>query len=87
MNLHPAPGRRRQAQHRVVVQLETHRPSGTRWHGLELDLDVSSAKIHTMGGDVVDTFYVTDSTGQKIVDGEYQGEIRRALMHVLDPAD
>lgn len=53
----------------------------------ELDLDVSSAKIHTMGGDVVDTFYVTDSTGQKIVDGEYQGEIRRALMHVLDPAD
>jgi hypothetical protein len=36
---------------------------------------------------VVDTFYVTDSDGRKIVDGEYQAEIRRALMHVLDPAD
>lgn len=59
-------------------------------HGLartlsELDLNVSSAKIHTMGGDVVDTFYVTDADGQKVTDGEYQAEIRRALMHVLDP--
>jgi [protein-PII] uridylyltransferase len=53
----------------------------------ELDLDVSSAKIHTMGGDVVDTFYVTDSDGQKVLDAEYQAEIRRALLHVLDPAD
>ena len=42
--------------------------------------------IHTMGGDVVDTFYVTDATGEKVLDAEHQGEIRRALMHVLDPA-
>ena len=52
----------------------------------DLDLNVSSAKIHTMGGDVVDTFYVTDASGEKVVDAEHQGEIRRALMHVLDPA-
>ena len=52
----------------------------------DLDLDVASAKIHTMGGDVVDTFYVSDSNGGKILDPEYQSEIRRALMHVLDPA-
>jgi [protein-PII] uridylyltransferase len=52
----------------------------------DLDLNVSSAKIHTMGGDVVDTFYVTDATGEKVLDAEHQGEIRRALMHVLDPA-
>lgn len=52
----------------------------------DLDLDVASAKIHTMGGDVVDTFYVTDANGEKVVDAEYQSEIRRALMHVLDPA-
>jgi [protein-PII] uridylyltransferase len=51
----------------------------------DLDLDVQSAKIHTMGGDVVDTFYVTDSSGEKVVDSDYQSEIRRALMHVLDP--
>ncbi len=60
-------------------------------HGLtralaDLDLDVSSAKIHTMGGDVVDTFYVTDSDGEKIRDVEYQEEIRKALLHVLEPA-
>jgi [protein-PII] uridylyltransferase len=52
----------------------------------DLDLDVASARIHTMGGDVVDTFYVTDADGGKIVDAEYQSEIRRALMHILDPA-
>jgi hypothetical protein len=39
-----------------------------------------------MGGDVVDTFYVTDSNGGKVIDAEYQSEIRRALMHILDPA-
>ncbi len=60
-------------------------------HGLaralgELDLDVSSAKIHTMGADVVDTFYVTTSTGEKVLDAEHQAELRRALMHVLEPA-
>ncbi len=52
----------------------------------DLDLDVSSAKIHTVGGDVVDTFYVTGADGNKVTDTEYQGEIRRALMHVLEPA-
>ncbi len=52
----------------------------------DMDLDVSSAKIHTMGGDVVDTFYVTDAAGQKVTDAEHQDEIRRALMHVLDPS-
>lgn len=59
-------------------------------HGLtralsELDLDVRSAKIHTMGDDVVDSFYVTDASGQKVLDPEHQTEIRRALLHVLDP--
>jgi [protein-PII] uridylyltransferase len=59
-------------------------------HGLartmsDLDLDVLSARIHTMGGDVVDTFYVTDAEGGKVTDPDHQSEIRRALMHVLDP--
>ena len=53
----------------------------------DLDLHVASAKIHTMGGDVVDTFYVTDADGGQVLDTEYQSEIRRALMHVLDPED
>jgi len=51
----------------------------------DLDLNVSSAKIHTMGSDVVDTFYVTLASGGKVLDPEHQDEIRRALMHVLEP--
>ncbi|MHB1138724.1 MAG: HD domain-containing protein, partial [Microthrixaceae bacterium] len=51
----------------------------------DLDLNVSSAKIHTMGSDVVDTFYVTLASGGKVLDVEHQEEIRRALMHVLEP--
>ncbi len=52
----------------------------------DLDLNVESAKIHTMGSDVVDTFYVTSSSGAKVRDVEHQTEIQRALMHVLDPS-
>jgi [protein-PII] uridylyltransferase len=52
----------------------------------DLDLNVASAKIHTMGSDVVDTFYVTLSNGAKVLDAEHQTEIQRALMHVLDPS-
>jgi [protein-PII] uridylyltransferase len=51
----------------------------------DLDLDVRSAKIHTMGVDVVDTFYVVDRDGAKLTDNEFQGEIRRALLHELEP--
>ena len=51
----------------------------------DLDLNVSSAKIHTMGSDVVDTFYVSLASGGKVLDTDHQDEIRRALMHVLEP--
>ena len=52
----------------------------------DLDLNVESAKIHTMGSDVVDTFYVTTASGAKVTDADHQAEIHRALMHVLDPS-
>lgn len=51
----------------------------------ELELDVRSAKIHTLGADVVDTFYVVDHNGAKIIDAEQQAEVRRALLHAMDP--
>ncbi len=51
----------------------------------DLDVDVRTAKIHTMGADVVDTFYVVSATGVKIDDVEHQDEIRRALLHALEP--
>lgn len=51
----------------------------------DLDLDVRSAKIDTVGVDVVDTFYVVDRDGAKITDPGHQEEIRRALLHALEP--
>ncbi len=52
----------------------------------DLDLNVSSAKIHTMGEDVIDTFYLTLAAGGQVQDLDHQSEIRRALMHVLEPS-
>lgn len=51
----------------------------------QLDVDVRTAKIHTMGADVVDTFYVVDADGGKLVDAELQDEVRFALLHALEP--
>jgi [protein-PII] uridylyltransferase len=51
----------------------------------DLNVDVRTAKIHTMGADVVDAFYVVSSNGVKIVDPDHQEEIRRALLHALEP--
>jgi [protein-PII] uridylyltransferase len=52
----------------------------------DMDLDVSSAKIHTLGGDAIDTFYVTGPGGDPVTDPEHQAEVERALLHVLDPS-
>ncbi len=52
----------------------------------DMDLDVASARIQTLGGDAVDTFYVTGPGGEPVIDPEHQREVERALLHVLDPA-
>jgi UTP:GlnB (protein PII) uridylyltransferase len=39
-----------------------------------------------MGDDVIDTFYLTLANGGQVQDSEHQAEIRRALMHVLEPS-
>jgi len=49
----------------------------------ELDLDIRSAKVQTLGDHVVDAFYVRDQSGGKIDDEEYLAEISRALGAVL----
>lgn len=53
----------------------------------DLDLDVRSAKIHTMGADVVDSFYVVGRDGEPLEDADHRGEVRRALLHALEAAD
>lgn len=49
----------------------------------ELGLDIRSAKVQTLGPQVVDTFYVTDATGAKVSDHAHLGEVDRALGHAL----
>lgn len=51
----------------------------------DMDLDVASARIQTVGGDAVDTFYVTGRDGGPVTDPEHQREVERALLHVLAP--
>ena len=46
-------------------------------------VDVRSAKVATLGPEVVDTFYVTDAAGVKITDREHLGEVERAVLAEL----
>jgi [protein-PII] uridylyltransferase len=49
----------------------------------DLDLDVCSAKVQTLGHDVVDSFYLRDRAGQKITDDRQLVELERAILHAL----
>jgi [protein-PII] uridylyltransferase len=48
----------------------------------DLDLDITSAKVQTLGPRVVDSFYVRDAAG-KVSDPVVLAEIERALLHTL----
>ena len=50
----------------------------------DLDLDIVSAKVQTLGPQVVDSFYVRGRDGPKVTDPAVLGEIERALVHALD---
>ena len=49
----------------------------------ELDLDIVSAKVQTLGDRVVDAFYVRGPGGGKIEDPSLLVEVERALLHEL----
>ncbi|MEO3386548.1 [protein-PII] uridylyltransferase [Mesorhizobium sp. CAU 1741] len=49
----------------------------------DLSLDIASAHITTFGEKVIDTFYVTDLTGQKIENTTRQASIRSRLIAVM----
>jgi [protein-PII] uridylyltransferase len=49
----------------------------------ELDLDIRSARVQTLGAQVVDAFYVRDRDGLKITDDAHLAEIERALLFAL----
>ena len=49
----------------------------------DFDLDIRSAKVQTLGSEVVDAFYVCDRAGRKIADEAGLAEIERAILHGL----
>ena len=53
----------------------------------ELELDIRSAKVQTLGTHVVDAFYVRDKSGQKVTEPRTLGEIERAILHGIAEAD
>jgi [protein-PII] uridylyltransferase len=50
----------------------------------KLNLNIASAHIVTFGEKAVDTFYVSDLTGAKVVNPARQGAVRRNLMDVFN---
>ena len=52
----------------------------------ELDLDIVSAKVQTLGPEVVDSFYVRDAEGRKLTEPDVLVEVERALLHGLTSA-
>jgi [protein-PII] uridylyltransferase len=50
----------------------------------DLDLDIVSAKVQTLGPMVVDSFYLRDPSGRKITDDQVLAEIERAIVHAVD---
>jgi [protein-PII] uridylyltransferase len=51
----------------------------------DLDLDIRSARVQTLGPTVVDAFYVRDRRGQKITEPDRLVEVERAILHALGP--
>jgi [protein-PII] uridylyltransferase len=49
----------------------------------DFDVDIRSARVQTLGNQVVDAFYVVDHEGNKITDNDTLAEIERALVHAL----
>lgn len=46
----------------------------------ELDLDIVRARVQTLGSDVIDAFYVRDSSGAKITDPEHLAEVELSIL-------
>jgi [protein-PII] uridylyltransferase len=70
-----------------VVEVRAHNATGVLYRiaraFLELQLDVRHAKVHTLGDEVVDSFYVVDRHGKKVTGEDQLGELRRAVLFEL----
>jgi [protein-PII] uridylyltransferase len=52
----------------------------------DLDLDIRSAKVQTLGEQVVDSFYLRDRQGKRIDAPEMLAEVERAVLHAVKAA-
>ena len=52
----------------------------------DLDLDITVAKVSTLGTEVVDAFYVRTAGGAKLTDAHHMRELQRAVLHQLSLA-
>lgn len=49
----------------------------------DMDIDLRSAKVQTLGHEVIDSFYVVDHTGEKLTDERHLGEVERAVLTAI----
>ncbi len=50
----------------------------------EMDLNIVTAKVQTLGHDVIDAFYVRDAHGDKVFDPHHLDEIERAVLAAIE---
>jgi [protein-PII] uridylyltransferase len=74
----------------TVVEVRAHDVLGLLYRLTRVladaDLDVRSARIHTIGAEVVDTFYVSGSDGAAVDDPARRVEIETALLAACQPS-
>lgn len=49
----------------------------------DMGLDIRHARVQTIGNEVVDTFYVRTSSGEKVSDPAHRAEVTKALLHAV----
>ena len=49
----------------------------------DVGLDIRHARVQTLGNEVVDTFYVRTSAGEKLTDPAHRAEVERALLFAV----
>ena len=76
---------------RTVIEVETEDRLGLLYTisqaFTEVELDISTAKISTEKGAAIDTFYVRDADGGKVVEIERQKQIERHLRLAITQLD
>jgi [protein-PII] uridylyltransferase len=79
------------SEFRTLIEIETEDRVGLLYaisHALsELDLDISAAKILTEKGAAIDSFYIRELDGGKILDEARQKSIERKLRAAINSLD